>query len=238
MVQMQISLTNVKANKLLMSMQYSLNTGTTFYPTEKTQSLVAKKKDISENQGVKNFGSDDQAPPHSSMFKKTFDRSRSSLGLHPLTSDHNLSELKIQDHNNEPSSSKLVPKVVPLAVKTATSQQCHNNTPFITPITSLWPFHKWGIDIAGPFPVAAGGLKFLIVAIDYFTKWIEAKAVAIITGNQFEESQLDSGDFVYRANDAQSTRKTQESRTKVGKEPTRLRKPLEKGGIQACVNHG
>ncbi|GJU16352.1 reverse transcriptase domain-containing protein [Tanacetum coccineum] len=51
-------------------------------------------------------------------------------------------------------------------------------------ITSPWPFHKWGIDIAGPFPVAAGGLKFLIVAIDYFTKWIEAKAVATITGNQ------------------------------------------------------
>ncbi|GJZ45762.1 reverse transcriptase domain-containing protein [Tanacetum coccineum] len=54
----------------------------------------------------------------------------------------------------------------------------------LTPITSPWPFHKWGIDIAGPFPVAAGGLKFLIVAIDYFTKWIEAKAVATITGNQ------------------------------------------------------
>ncbi|GJT95378.1 reverse transcriptase domain-containing protein [Tanacetum coccineum] len=51
----------------------------------------------------------------------------------------------------------------------------------LTPITSLWPFYKWGIDIAGPFPVAAGGLKFLIVAIDYLTKWIEAKAVATIT---------------------------------------------------------
>ncbi|GJU41931.1 hypothetical protein Tco_1194888 [Tanacetum coccineum] len=32
-------------------------------------------------------------------------------------------ELGIQDHSNEPSSSKLVPKVVPLAVKTATSRQ-------------------------------------------------------------------------------------------------------------------
>ncbi|GJX16063.1 hypothetical protein Tco_0216895 [Tanacetum coccineum] len=31
------------------------------------------------------------------------------------------SELKIHDHNNEPSSSKLVPKVVPPADKTATS---------------------------------------------------------------------------------------------------------------------
>ncbi|GJY14956.1 hypothetical protein Tco_0385378 [Tanacetum coccineum] len=43
---------------------------------------------------------------------------------------------------------------------------------------------------SGPVSVVAralrsgGGLKFLIVAIDYFTKWIEAKAVATITGNQ------------------------------------------------------
>ncbi|GJU92019.1 hypothetical protein Tco_1304442 [Tanacetum coccineum] len=37
----------------------------------------------------------------------------SSLVLHQMTSDHNRSELGIQDHSNEPSSSKLVPKVVP-----------------------------------------------------------------------------------------------------------------------------
>nr|GEV68580.1 hypothetical protein [Tanacetum cinerariifolium] len=40
-----------------------------------------------------------------------------------MTSDHNSSELRIHDHNNEPSSSKLVPKVVPPADKTATSRQ-------------------------------------------------------------------------------------------------------------------
>ncbi|GJS65687.1 hypothetical protein Tco_0680251 [Tanacetum coccineum] len=37
----------------------------------------------------------------------------SSLVLHQMTSDHNRSELGIQDHSNEQSSSKLVPKVVP-----------------------------------------------------------------------------------------------------------------------------
>ncbi|GJU32162.1 hypothetical protein Tco_1175751 [Tanacetum coccineum] len=46
----------------------------------------------------------------------------SGLVLHQMTSDHNRSELEIHDHNNEPSSSKLVPKFVPLAVKTATSR--------------------------------------------------------------------------------------------------------------------
>ncbi|GJS38176.1 retrovirus-related pol polyprotein from transposon TNT 1-94 [Tanacetum coccineum] len=40
-----------------------------------------------------------------------------------MTSDHNSSDLRIHDHNNEPSSSKLVPKVVPTTDKTATSQQ-------------------------------------------------------------------------------------------------------------------
>ncbi|GKA20521.1 reverse transcriptase domain-containing protein [Tanacetum coccineum] len=54
-------------------------------------------------------------------------------------------------------------------------------------ITSPWPFYKWGIDIAGPFPEGPGKVKFLIVAIDYFTKWIEAKPVATITGNQVKK---------------------------------------------------
>nr|GEX10889.1 reverse transcriptase domain-containing protein [Tanacetum cinerariifolium] len=54
----------------------------------------------------------------------------------------------------------------------------------LTPITAPWPFYKWGIDIAGPFLEGPGKVKFLIVAMDYFTKWIEAKAVATITGGQ------------------------------------------------------
>ncbi|GKC26050.1 reverse transcriptase domain-containing protein [Tanacetum coccineum] len=40
----------------------------------------------------------------------------------------------------------------------------------LTPIMFPWPFYKRGIDIAGPFPDGPGKLKFLIVAIDYFTK--------------------------------------------------------------------
>ncbi|GJW78529.1 reverse transcriptase domain-containing protein [Tanacetum coccineum] len=62
----------------------------------------------------------------------------------------------------------------------------------LAPITSPWPFYKWGIDIAGPFPEGPGKVKFLIVAIDYFTKWIEAKAVATITGNQVKKFVWDN----------------------------------------------
>ncbi|GJZ80950.1 reverse transcriptase domain-containing protein [Tanacetum coccineum] len=62
----------------------------------------------------------------------------------------------------------------------------------LTPITSPWPFYKWGIDIAGPFSKGPGKVKFLIVAIDYFTKWIEAKPVATITGNQVKTNLWDN----------------------------------------------
>ncbi|GJS91355.1 reverse transcriptase domain-containing protein [Tanacetum coccineum] len=62
----------------------------------------------------------------------------------------------------------------------------------LTLITSSWPFYKWGIDIAGPFPEGPGKVKFLIVAMDYFTKWIEAKAVATISGGQVKKFVWDN----------------------------------------------
>ena len=51
----------------------------------------------------------------------------------------------------------------------------------LTTIASPWPFAQWGIDIVSPLPQGKGQVKFLLVAIDYFTKWIEAKALATIT---------------------------------------------------------
>nr|XP_023901305.1 uncharacterized protein K02A2.6-like [Quercus suber] len=51
----------------------------------------------------------------------------------------------------------------------------------LTSITAPWPFAQWRLDIIGPFPIAMRQLKFLIVGIDYFTKWVKAEALAIIT---------------------------------------------------------
>ncbi|XP_022004051.1 uncharacterized protein LOC110901539 [Helianthus annuus] len=48
-------------------------------------------------------------------------------------------------------------------------------------VTTAWTFQQWGIDMVGPFPEAPGAVKFIIVAVDYITKWVEAKALASTT---------------------------------------------------------
>ncbi|XP_043714566.1 uncharacterized protein LOC122662929 [Telopea speciosissima] len=37
------------------------------------------------------------------------------------------------------------------------------------------------MDILGPFPEATGGKQFVVVAVDYFTQWVEAEALATIS---------------------------------------------------------
>ncbi|XP_057730043.1 uncharacterized protein LOC130945326 [Arachis stenosperma] len=54
-----------------------------------------------------------------------------------------------------------------------------------------WPFHRWGLDILGPFPIAPGQVKFLLVSIDYFSKWIEAQPLAKITAEKHHFSSVE-----------------------------------------------
>ena len=58
----------------------------------------------------------------------------------------------------------------------------------LTSFTSPCPFAWWGIDLLGPFPKAVGQLKYLVVVVDYFTKWIEAKPLAKITAKKCSDS--------------------------------------------------
>ena len=66
-------------------------------------------------------------------------------------------------------------------------EQCQRHTLIIhqlggnlNPITSLWPFAQWGLDIIGPFPWAMGNRRFVLIIINYFMKWVEAKALVNI----------------------------------------------------------
>ena len=64
--------------------------------------------------------------------------------------------------------------------------QEHANIPHLpseplTSVTSPWPFQQWGLDILGPLPLRKGQCKFILIRVDYFTKWAEAEPLAIIT---------------------------------------------------------
>jgi len=52
------------------------------------------------------------------------------------------------------------------------------------------------MDILDPFSPGRGQVKFLIVAVDYFTKWIEAKPLVTITAQQVQ--QFDCKDIICR----------------------------------------
>ena len=48
-------------------------------------------------------------------------------------------------------------------------------------VTSPWPFQQWGLGILGPLPIRKGQCKFIIGAVDYFTKWAKAEPLSTIT---------------------------------------------------------
>ncbi|KAI5344469.1 hypothetical protein L3X38_012346 [Prunus dulcis] len=56
----------------------------------------------------------------------------------------------------------------------------------LTAMVSLWPFAQWGLDLIGPMPEGKGQVKYAVVAVDYFTKWAEAEALATITAARIE----------------------------------------------------
>ena len=61
----------------------------------------------------------------------------------------------------------------------------------MNPLCSPWPFAHWGLDIVGPFPRAIGNRRWLLVGIDYFTKWVEAEPLANIR-------DVDANRFIWR----------------------------------------
>ena len=54
-------------------------------------------------------------------------------------------------------------------------------------LSSTWSFYKWGINILEPFLITSGQVKFIVIVVNYFTKWIEPKPLAMITAKKIRK---------------------------------------------------
>ncbi|XP_065036718.1 uncharacterized protein LOC135672189 [Musa acuminata AAA Group] len=77
-------------------------------------------------------------------------------------------------------------------VQRCTSCQEHARMPRLpaVPLTLIdcaWPFAQWGLDLLGPFPPALGQRRYIVVGVDYFTKWVEAEPLVTISERQIEK---------------------------------------------------
>ena len=55
--------------------------------------------------------------------------------------------------------------------------QSHMPPTTLQTIPITWPFAVWGLDMVGPLKGGSHKKKYLLVMVDKFTKWIEAKPV-------------------------------------------------------------
>jgi ribonuclease HI len=80
---------------------------------------------------------------------------------------------------------KAVSDAAELVQKFENCQKCARDQKQPSSLTQLiqptWPLQRWGLDLLGPLPPAQSNLKYVVVAVEYFSKWIEAKPLATIT---------------------------------------------------------
>jgi len=77
-------------------------------------------------------------------------------------------------------------------------EACQKSNPLNRlPASSLHPvpvhhlFHRWGIDLIGPLQVTERGNRYIVVATEYLSKWVEAKAIRDKSGQEVHAFLLD-----------------------------------------------
>jgi hypothetical protein len=104
-----------------------------------------------------------------------------------------LQEIHVGSYDNHTTSRSLVSKAFragfywPLVVANAETlvrwcegcqffaKQIHVPAQALQMIPTSWPFACWGLDMIGPFKNASSKFRWVYVAIDKFSKWIEYK---------------------------------------------------------------
>ena len=64
------------------------------------------------------------------------------------------------------------------------ARQTHMPVQALQMIPITWPFAVWGLNMTGPLKKVPRGYTHLLVAVDKFTKWIEARPIMTIKSMQ------------------------------------------------------
>ena len=60
----------------------------------------------------------------------------------------------------------------------------HTHPQNLHSMVTPWPFNTWGLDLVGPVNPPSRGYIWILVAIEYFTKWVEVVPLRKATGGQ------------------------------------------------------
>uniref|UniRef100_A0A2N9H224 RNase H type-1 domain-containing protein n=1 Tax=Fagus sylvatica TaxID=28930 RepID=A0A2N9H224_FAGSY len=93
----------------------------------------------------------------------------------------------LPERRDSVQSELMTPPLLAIHVQTCHKCQMYQNSKNAPPqylhtMASPWPFSAWGMDVIGAItPKASNGHEFILVAIDYFTKWVEACSFKNVT---------------------------------------------------------
>ncbi|XP_022889029.1 uncharacterized protein LOC111404455 [Olea europaea var. sylvestris] len=102
--------------------------------------------------------------------------------LNEEEAQHALRDVHEEIYGNHFSGLSLAHKIIRQGCDKCQCLSPFINTPprELNPVIAPWTFAKWGVDLIGHMPIGKGGVKFTIVVVDYFTKWVEAEPLAKI----------------------------------------------------------
>ncbi|GKV26048.1 hypothetical protein SLEP1_g35410 [Rubroshorea leprosula] len=86
----------------------------------------------------------------------------------------------------------LTPYEAEYALREVHEGVCGSHVEELTTLVAPWPFTQWGLDLLGPFMKGVRGVTHLIVGVDYFTKWVEVRALSSLTSKKVEDFVFNS----------------------------------------------
>ncbi|GLU04004.1 hypothetical protein SLE2022_211710 [Rubroshorea leprosula] len=78
----------------------------------------------------------------------------------------------------------------------------HSHPNLLQDMKTPWPFHTWGLDLIGLIHPSSGSYIWILLATEYFTKWVEvvplSKATGLVVSNFIKEHIICRFEIAYK----------------------------------------